>query len=88
MPVATLDISDDEVNRKMKTMTKTTTIGKNDGYGNDEEGYSRSDEDKIRDDREDNNNHNKGESPPKHFRDDEEGLEDEDLGGTREEEEC
>ena len=27
-PVATLDISDDEVNRKMKTMTTTTTTTK------------------------------------------------------------
>ena len=51
-PVATMDISDDEVNRRMKSTT-TKTITKKNGDGDNEEGYGQRDEENIRNNGED-----------------------------------
>ena len=60
MPVETLYIPDNEVNRKIQNGEYNNDYDENDGYGNDEEGYGRSDEDEIRYDGEDNNDHAEG----------------------------
>ena len=56
---------------------------KNSGDGDDKEGYGRSDEDKIRDDGEEYEDHVKGRSALTKFGEEEEGLEEEALGGRR-----
>ena len=84
MPVETLYIPDNEVNRKIQNGEYNNDYDENDGYGNDEEGYGRSDEDEIRDDKEDNDCHAAGGSASVNFGEEEEGSDEYSIGRTRE----